>query len=123
MIKIGYVIIPAMLIFLQSIFFCCSDNKEALKVNKDAAAAYNCESGAEIKAEYYSLSDNSLHFVKIIMPDGKRYTLPQIVSASGARYTDEREIEWWIKGDSAMIKGHSENGNWTDIYYKCEVAK
>ena len=57
------------------------------------------------------------------MPDGRKYTLPQVVSGSGARYTDEREIEWWIKGDSAMIKKHAADGDWIDIYHKCAVEK
>lgn len=101
----------------------CGHEKDTLKVNKNIVATYNCEKGEKITAVYYSLSDNSLHFVKIIMPDGKKYTLPQVVSGDGARYTDEREVEWWIKGDSAMIKRHTTNGDWVDIYHKCAVEK
>lgn len=123
MIKRRWLIIPVILILLQPLFSSCVENKQVLHVNRDAIATYNCESGAKITAEYYSLSDNSLHFVKIRMPDGKEYTLPQVVSGSGARYTDEREVEWWIKGDSAMIKRHMANGDWVDIYHKCAVEK
>ena len=122
MIKRRCAIIPAILIFLQPLFSGCGENKQVLHVDRDTVATYNCESGAKITAEYYSLSDNSLHFVKIIMPDGKEYTLPQVVSGSGARYTDEREVEWWIKGDSAMIKRHTAKGGWVDIYNKCAVG-
>lgn len=122
MIKKKYVIIPAIMIFLL-MHLNCGENKEVLGVNKNAAAVYNCEKGEEIKAEYFSLSDNSLHFVRVILPGGKVYTLPQVVSASGARYTDEREIEWWIKGDSAMLKRRSDNGSWVNIYTRCSVKK
>ncbi len=123
MIKRKVAIKIIILILLQFVLIGCGQNRDVLKLNKDIAVAYNCEEGEKIKAEYYSLSDNSLHFVKIIMPDGKKYTLPQVVSGSGARYTDEREIEWWIKGDSAMIKRHTAEGDWVDIYHKCAVEK
>lgn len=111
------------LAYIQFIIIGCASDKDALKVIKNIVVTYNCERGEKIKAEYYSLSDNSLHFVKIIMPDGKEYTLPQVISGSGARYTDEREVEWWIKGDSVMIKRHTANGDWVDIYHKCAVEK
>jgi len=42
-------------------------------------------------ARYGYLSDGSLQFVKVLMPNGKEYTLPSLVSASGARFTDEHE--------------------------------
>ncbi len=51
--------------------------------------------GDRFVAQYGSLSDGSLRFVKITMPDGHKYTLPQSVSGSGARYTDDMEIVWW----------------------------
>ena len=46
-------------------------------------------------ARYGSLADGSLHFVKVEMPDGCVRTLPQAMSASGARYTDDRDLVWW----------------------------
>jgi membrane-bound inhibitor of C-type lysozyme len=35
--------------------------------------------------------------------DGNELTLPQVASASGARYADERGNEFWSKGDHAMF--------------------
>jgi membrane-bound inhibitor of C-type lysozyme len=116
--KIKIVIIIVLTLF-QLIFWGCGSSKNSLKVNKDKEAIYNCGNGFKIKADYYSLSDNSLRFVKIILPGGNEYTLPQVVSGSGARYTDEREMEWWIKGDSAVLKKRADNGDWIDINKNC----
>jgi len=46
---------------------------------------------------------NSLHFVKVTMPNGKRYTLPQVISGSGVRYTDKREILWWTHQGTVRV--------------------
>lgn len=83
--------------------------------------AYQCENGDRIIAKYYSLSDNSLNFVKIIPPGGKEQTLPQGLSASGARYTDDREFVWWIKSDSARLEVRDGEGNWQTRYSNCKV--
>ena len=56
---------------------------------------YRSDDGNLFVARYGSLSDGTLHFVKIKMPDGQQYTLPQVLSASGVRYTDESELVWW----------------------------
>ena len=37
-------------------------------------------------------------FIKVILPDGSSITLPQAVSASGTRYTDGIQDEYWFKG-------------------------
>ena len=42
--------------------------------------------------------------------DGKEYTIPQLVSGSGARYSDEHEIQFWIKGNKVTISKMNENG-------------
>jgi membrane-bound inhibitor of C-type lysozyme len=74
-------------------------------------------------ARYYTLSDNSLHFVKLLMPDGREYTLPNAVSASGARYTDDRELVWWTKGDSAFVQTRDRNGEWQIMYNNCGIIR
>lgn len=83
---------------------------------------YQCENGDRIVAKYYSLSDGSLNFVKLIFSDGKKQTLPQALSASGARYTDDRELVWWIKGDSARVESRDGEGIWQPKYNDCKVA-
>jgi len=47
--------------------------------------------------------------------EDKEYTLPQLVSASGARYSDEREVEFWIKGDEVTISRMNDDGEWNVI--------
>lgn len=73
-----------------------------LKVTGGQTVSYFCDNGKKLAARYYNLSDNSLSFVKLTL-NGKIYTLPQVVSASGVRYTDEHTVEWWSKGDKAML--------------------
>ncbi len=44
--------------------------------------------------------------VQISLPDGRKFMLPQVVAASGARYSNGK-IEFWSKGANAFV---SENG-------------
>lgn len=83
---------------------------------------YRCERGERVVAAYYSLADESLHFVRLRMADGREQTLPQGLSASGARYTDEREWVWWIKGDSARLETRGPGGEWRSMYESCSVT-
>ena len=99
-----------------------SGNQDELTVLGGDAVNYQCENGDRIVASYYTLSDSSLNFVKVLMPDEEEYTLPQVLSGSGARYTDEMELTWWIKGDSATVEMRDENGDWQTIYENCCVV-
>lgn len=101
---------------------CCSLKKDSLTVRGGEKVIYQCEKGARIGAKYYSLSDDSLNFVKIVLPEGKEQTLPQALSASGARYTDDRELVWWIKGDAAIVETRDHEGNWQLKYRDCKVV-
>ncbi len=87
-----------------------------LTVNINQSVIYTDERGEVFAARYGSLSDGSLHFVKIEMPDGKEYTLPQVVSASGVRYTDEREIVWWLHQGAVRIEARDSTGNWITLH-------
>ncbi|HOI73472.1 MAG TPA: MliC family protein [Syntrophales bacterium] len=93
-----------------------------LTVSGGMAVRYACENGDRVLATYYQLSDGSLSFVKVRMPDGKVYTLPQALSASGSRYTDDRELVWWTKGDLAFAEVRDDNGEWTQKYRDCRVT-
>lgn len=99
-----------------------SGNQDELTVLGGDPVNYQCENGDQIVASYYTLSDSSLNFVKVLMPDEEEYTLPQVLSGSGARYTDEMELTWWIKGDSATVEMRDENGDWQTIYENCCVV-
>ena len=77
---------------------------------------YISEQGDHFVAKYGSLSDGSLHFVKVKMPDGQEYTLPQVVSASGVRYTDERDLVWWTHRGTVRVDVRDTEGKWKTRY-------
>lgn len=81
--------------------------------------AYQCANGERIVARYYSLSDKSLGFVKLCLADGTEYTLPQVVSGSGARYSDDRDMVWWTKGETAFAEMRDQDGQWRTVYDSC----
>lgn len=77
-----------------------------LSVKTDGSLNYTCDDQTKIKVVYYSLSDASLNFVKLtVKKDGvvTRYTLPQLVSASGARYSSGQDVQWWSKGRGGFL--------------------
>lgn len=84
-----------------------------------AEAAYICSGAARITARYSVLSDKTLHFVHLDLPDGGLVALPNAVSASGARYTDEREYVWWVSGRGAFLEKRDEDGEWRRLYEDC----
>lgn len=73
-----------------------------LNLSEPSTFDYQCNDGSSIQARYYGLSDNSLSFVKLTIK-GEVYTLPNLSSASGARYSDMNRIEWWGKGSNATL--------------------
>ncbi len=114
-------IAPALLaaITLFSIGGCACPMSSGLIVLGGEPVVYQCENGLQIVARYYSLSDGSLNFAKVKLPDGKEFTLPNVLSASGARYTNEVEKVWWTKGDSAFLQARDRNGEWRTEYDNC----
>jgi membrane-bound inhibitor of C-type lysozyme len=90
----------------------CSGKGASLGVTKGNVVQYRDSTGDRVRATYYSLTDNSLHFVRLEFSNATTYTLPQIVSASGARFSDERDLVWWIKGNMAFTETRDINGNW-----------
>ncbi|PIE53553.1 hypothetical protein CSA37_00920 [Candidatus Fermentibacteria bacterium] len=63
---------------------------------------------------YYSLSDNSLNFIRLVI-DGETHTLPQVVSADGTKYTEDLDIIWWEKGDSAFVQTRNDDWDWGEM--------
>ena len=94
-----------------------------LRVNIESPVYYRSENGDQFSARYGSLSDGSLHFVKVLMPDGREYTLPQVVSGSGVRYTDERELVWWTHQDTVRVDVRDEEGNWVTMYQELRKVR
>lgn len=92
-----------------------------LGVRLDARVVYECDGKARVMAGYYSLSDGSLHFVTLSLPDGRAFTLPRVLSASGVRYTDDVELLWWTKGDGAFAEQRGPDGQWQSLYEDCRT--
>jgi membrane-bound inhibitor of C-type lysozyme len=97
-----------------ALLFGCADRQKPvlLTVTVGEQIIYKSDNGDLINARYFSLSDRSLEFVKVTLPGGKEYTLPRVLSASGVKYTDDREIVWWTKGNTAFAEVRDENGQW-----------
>lgn len=83
---------------------------------------YQSASGETFVAQYGSLADDTLHFVRVQMPDGRTYTLPQVISASGVRYTDERELVWWCHQGTVRVDVRAPDGNWQTKYPALQEA-
>ncbi|AHV36083.1 MliC family protein [Aeromonas dhakensis] len=98
----------------------CERGAAPLSVTGGDPVTYLCEQGQRVQVRYFALSDQSLNFVKLALPDGKDYTLPQSVSASGARYTDDREAVWWNKGDEGFVEMRDKDGEWQSVYNDCK---
>lgn len=102
---------------------CAIISHEKLTIRSGAHIIYQCDNGDRVTVRYYSLSDGSLDFVKVVTPDGKEYTLPRAISASGARYTNDREFVWWNKGDSGFVEMRDPNGEWKIKYRNCQDTR
>ena len=81
---------------------------------------YLCERGERLEATYYALSDQSLAFVRLRLPDGRQQTLPQIASASGARFSADSDLTWWIKGNSGFLQQRNAQGAWRVTLNDCD---
>ena len=113
----------AILLLISTCFVSAASADEALTVNITPPVYYESGTGERFAARYGSLSDGSLHFVKIKMPDGHEYTLPQVLSGSGARYTDEREIVWWEHHGTVRIDVRGSDGKWVTKYQELKEVK
>ena len=79
-------------------------------------AQFSCAGGKTVEAAFFNAAPSH---VVLALSDGRRLTLPQAMSASGARYAsaDER-IVFWNKGDTAFI---DEQGRQT--YADCRTRR
>ncbi|MGE5261678.1 MAG: MliC family protein [Actinomycetota bacterium] len=63
-----------------------------------ATATFNCKDGKSIAATFYADK------VELKLSDGRSLTLPQAMSASGARYANKDEsFVFWNKGNTAFV--------------------
>ena len=93
---------------------------EELSLQKASSASYRCSGGEQLEATYYGLRDGSLAFVRLRLPDGRQLTLPQISSASGARFSADSEFTWWIKGNSGFLQQRDSHGKWNVTLKDCD---
>lgn len=66
---------------------------------------FGCANDKTVYAKFYAAK------VDLDLSDGRKITIPQVVSASGVRYanTDESFV-FWNKGDTAFIQEKSSSG-------------
>ena len=106
------------LLGLALLSFLASAAAPALAADTSAApinsVTFACDGGKSIKAAFYA------DRVELTLSDGRNLTLPQAMSASGARYANADEsIVFWNKGDTAFI---TEGPNGPETYSGCVVA-
>lgn len=118
--SIFYIIITAVFLFFP--YTASAEDKEALTVKIGPPIEYESETGEKFVARYGSLSDGTLHFVKLKMPDGKEYTLHQAISGSGARYTDDRSIIWWEHHGTVRVDVRDSEGKRKTKYSGLKVG-
>ena len=92
-----------------------------LSVVQGDTIRYRCGGGQIIEAQYGSLSDQSLSFVRLRLPDGRRLTLPQVASGSGARYSADHNFTWWSKGNGGFLQERADDGEWRITLDACDA--
>ena len=85
-------------------------NKDELHLVKGSNVEFVDSSEDTLNIEFYSLSDNSLNFAKVDY-QGQEYTLPQVVSADGAKYDDGRDLSIWLKADKLSLEQRDVDGS------------
>jgi membrane-bound inhibitor of C-type lysozyme len=113
----------AIALFLNAWVISPVKGEETLTVDIGQPVYYESANGDRFVARYGSLSDGTLHFVKLKMPDGREYTLPQAVSGSGARYTNDREIVWWEHQGKIRVDIMADDGKWVTKYSDLKVVR
>ncbi len=68
---------------------------------KGPRAVYVAQDGARLSADF----DNDARTVTVTLPGGKKVTLPQAPSASGARYSNGKETFWEHHGEGSFWEG------------------
>jgi membrane-bound inhibitor of C-type lysozyme len=80
-----------------------------------ATAVFKCDGGKSIDATFYADK------VDLKLSDGRSLTVPQAMSASGARYANADEtFVFWNKGDTAFV---TEGKDDKETYSGCATGK
>jgi membrane-bound inhibitor of C-type lysozyme len=93
--------------FIVLAFFISSCDSNQLSLQKKVSLNFVDSNKDTIKVDIYVLSDDSLSFIKAWYQN-QEYTLPQVVSADGARYSDGRDVTIWLVGDKLNFEQKAE---------------
>ncbi|EIJ36302.1 MliC family protein [Thiothrix nivea] len=110
--KSGKMILALPLVFMVAL----ANANDDIVLVAEPAQTYVCQDGKSVTAQYFNNTEKTISLVKLTMATEARF-LPSIVSGSGSRYTDERDIEWWLKGDEASLNYdlHSDDASKTTL--------
>ena len=119
---------PAATVLLASAIAACNDGPPLKAPPPDAPMStvrYACQQNKTIVADFYdgksSVGPDGRPIaggrVVVQLSDGRKFSLPQTVSASGVRYADSSEtFVFWTKGDTAFVE---EGSSLTVTYRDC----
>ena len=88
---------------------------------KGKTIRYRCSRGETLQVQHYRLSDDTLSFVRLRLPDGQPLTLPRVASGSGARYSADQQHSWWSKGNGGFLQERDGQGHWRITLKDCEA--
>ncbi|MFH1608452.1 MAG: MliC family protein [Patescibacteria group bacterium] len=91
--------------------------EEVIPEQSSIVARFDCANGSFIDAEFNNNQEQKS--VDLTLSDARKFTLPEVISASGARYANADEsFVFWNKDDTAFIE---EGGQTT--YTDCVMKK
>lgn len=67
---------------------------------------YLCDDQKVVRV-FTSVDANQAELLTLVLPDGSRATLVNVIAASGAKYVGGI-YEWWSKGDQASFSYHDQ---------------
>lgn len=92
-------------------------NSDDMSGTQNINAVFTCDGGKSINATFMNASSATTtgNSVMLALSDGRQMTLPQAISADGARYANADEsFVFWNKGNGAFVQ---ESGSTT--YNNC----
>lgn len=84
--------------------------------------SFACDAGKSIEATFNNV-ESGTSSVSLVLSDGRATTVPQTISADGARYANAGEtFVFWNKGNTAFIEEGNINVNTPPMTYQNCVA-
>jgi membrane-bound inhibitor of C-type lysozyme len=85
---------------------------QAADSDKIGPVTFTCDDGSQIEATFDNAPDPA---TVLLVRHSQQFTLPQAMSASGARYVGD-DIEFWNKGRDAAVE-------WQGTKLECSTAE